>query len=124
MQVILGGALKAGEVAKGLGSVLEQLGHSVANPHTGDIRASGIFVAFVDYLEPELLAGIQDAVDADKPVLCLTDGRLPVASDFLVVCAQAELVDFAYYKAFDDAAEKVVRYVAQKSLDSPSRSVH
>jgi|GEM_PF-5432667 len=124
MQVILAGALKAGEVAKGLGNVLEQLGHSVANPYTGDMGAGGVFVAFVDYLEPELLAGIQDAIDSDKPVLCLTDGRLPVASDFLVASAQAEMVDFAHYKAFDDAAEKVVRYVAQKSTKSPARAVH
>lgn len=125
MKVMLGGALREGAFAAGLSGVLERLGHAVMQPRKNPVGDCQVFVAFVDYLHPELLSDIQDAIEADKPVLCLTDGRLPVESDFLVAACRAKQLDLAHYRDFEEMTDKLFKYVGFVSQRrAPSSALH
>lgn len=111
MKVMLGGLGKETQLAEGITSVLRQLGHTPLKLIKDPIQGCNVLVAFVDDFTPELQVGVEAAIEADKPVLCLTDGRLPVKSPFLEAAGQAGHINLAHYRNLEDAADKLLRYM-------------
>jgi hypothetical protein len=127
MRVVFGGGLglRGGEaeLVGALTEVLNRLGHSVL--HWGPAGSDGelyhlnsqrisecdLMAAFVDNLTFELGADVQEAINAEKPVLCFTNGKVPVTSPVIVGAAQAMLVDLTHYTDFDDLADKLMSYL-------------
>jgi hypothetical protein len=135
MRIFFGGSLglRSGSTAdliRGLTEVLEKLGHQVlrwepkGNEDLRDlnqerIEACDLFVAFADDLTPQLAVDIQDAIEADKHVLCVTDGRRPVDSEPIIAAGQMGLLDLTHYKDFNDLADKVLHYLVLVSKIRP-----
>jgi hypothetical protein len=71
----------------------------------------GLVAAFVDDFSPQLAEYVQDALEAGVPVLCLTDGRIPVTSSFLLESQEHCRLEITHYGSFDALCAKVFTYV-------------
>ncbi len=127
MKIYFGGGVghRPGPVAKlleALAPVLQGRGHTVLkcgptptesalyDANLACITASDLFIAPVDAPTMELGADLQEAIRVEKPVLCITDGRNPIASAYLIGADAEGVLDLTAFRDVDDAAEKICAF--------------